>query len=161
TTASALCALAPSVGTLIAARVAQGAFGALLIPQGFGMLKEVFDEDGLAKAFALFGPLMGIAAIAGPILGGALTDGDLFGLGWRAIFLVNVPLGIAGLVGALRVMPRTAGIPGTRLDPVGAVLATLAASALINPLVQGRELGWPVWSFGLMAAGLVGFAAFG
>jgi EmrB/QacA subfamily drug resistance transporter len=160
TVSSALCAAAPAIELLIAARVAQGAFGALLIPQGFGMLKEVFDEDEFAKAFALFGPVMGIGAIAGPIVGGALTDGDLFGLGWRAIFLVNVPLGIVGLIGALRVLPRTEGIPGTRLDPVGALLATVASFALIYPLVEGRELGWPLWIFGLLAAGVAGFGAF-
>jgi EmrB/QacA subfamily drug resistance transporter len=160
TLSSALCAAAPSPGVLIAARVAQGGFGALLIPQGFGMIKEVFDEKELAKAFALFGPVMGLSAIASPILGGVLTDGDLFGLGWRAIFLVNVPLGIVGLIGALRVMPHTAGSPGTRLDPVGVVLATFASFAVIYPLVQGRELGWPVWSFILLASGFAAFAAF-
>jgi EmrB/QacA subfamily drug resistance transporter len=160
TLSSALCAAAPSSSVLIGARIAQGAFGALLIPQGFGMLKEVFDDHELTKAFALFGPVMGLSAIVSPILGGALTDGDLFGLGWRAIFLVNVPLGIVGLVGALRVMPHTVGTRGTRLDPVGVMLATFAAFAVIYPLVQGRELGWPLWLFGLFAAGLAGFAAF-
>src|SRR4051812_18820195 len=83
TLSSALCAAAPSIAVLIAARVSQGAFGALLIPQGFGMLKEVFEEDELQKAFAFFGPVMGLSAIAAPILGGVLTDGDLLGLGWR------------------------------------------------------------------------------
>ena len=160
TLSSALCAAAPSTSVLIAARVLQGGFGALLIPQGFGMLKEVFGEDDLTKAFALFGPVMGLGAIAGPIIGGALTSGDLFGLGWRAIFLVNVPLGIAGFVGAMRLMPQTGGTPGTRLDPVGVVLATAASFAVIYPLVQGRELGWPAWIFGLLAAGVVGFGAF-
>ena len=160
TAASAACAAAPTATVLIAARVAQGAFGALLIPQGFGMIKEVFDEQELTKAFAAFGPVMGLSAVAAPILGGALTSGDLLGLGWRAIFLVNVPLGVAGLIGAARVMPRTQGTPGTRLDPVGAVIATAAAFALIYPLVQGRELGWPLWCFGLLAAGVAGFAAF-
>src|SRR5436190_332772 len=160
TVSSAICAAAPNSTVLIAARITQGAFGALLIPQGFGMLKEVFDDKELTKAFAVFGPVMGLSAIASPILGGVLTDGDVFGLGWRAIFLVNVPLGIAGLIGALRVMPHTAGTRGTRLDPVGVVLATFAAFAVIYPLVQGRELGWPLWCFALLAAGLAGFALF-
>jgi EmrB/QacA subfamily drug resistance transporter len=160
TVSSAICAAAPTTSVLITARITQGAFGALLIPQGFGMLKEVFDDKELAKAFAFFGPVMGLSAIAAPILGGALTDGNLFGLGWRAIFLVNVPLGIAGLIGALRVMPRTEGTPGTRLDPVGVVLATFSSFAIIYPLVQGRELDWPGWILGLFAAGLAGFAAF-
>ena len=160
TAASALCAAAPSAGFLIAMRAVQGGFGALLIPQGFGMIKEVFPEEELTKAFAAFGPVMGLSAVAAPIIGGALVDADLLGSGWRAIFLVNVPLGVAGLIGAMRVMPRTAGTPGTRLDPGGAVIATAAAFALIYPLVQGRELGWPAWTFALIAAGVAGFGLF-
>src|SRR3954470_6545469 len=160
TAASALSAAAPSAGLLLAARVVQGAFGALLIPQGFGMIKEVFAEDEITKAFAAFGPVMGLSAVGAPVLGGALTDGNLAGLGWRSIFLVNVPLGIAGLVGALRVMPRTGGRPGTRLDPLGGVLVTGAAFAVIYPLVQGRQLDWPAWIFVLFAAGVAGFVLF-
>jgi len=160
-TASALCAVAPSAGFLIAVRAAQGAFGALLIPQGVGMIKEVFPEQELTKAFAMFGPVIGLSAVAAPIIGGALVGADLLGSGWRSIFLVNLPLGLAGLIGALRVMPRTAGAPGTRLDPGGAVIATAAAVAIVFPLVEGRELGWPAWTFGLLAAGFAGFALFG
>ena len=160
TIASVICAAAPSSGVLIGFRVVQGAFGALLIPQGFGMIKEVFADDEITKAFAAFGPVIGLSAVAAPIIGGALTDGDLLGLGWRSIFLVNVPLGIAGLVGAVRLMPRTGGNPGTRLDPVGAVLATLASFAIVYPLVQGRELDWPAWIFVLFAAGAGGFGVF-
>ncbi len=163
TTSSVLCAVAPSIGVLIALRGLQGASGALLIPQGFGMLKEVFPPDQLTKAFAAFGPVMGLSAVIAPILGGALIDADLLGSGWRAIFLVNAPLGVAGLIGALRVMPRTAGAPGTRLDPGGAVIASAAAFALIYPLIGShppRELGWPAWSFVLLAAGIAGFGLF-
>jgi EmrB/QacA subfamily drug resistance transporter len=160
TAASVGCAAAPSPDFLIGMRVIQGAFGALLIPQGFGMLKAVFAEDEQQKAFAAFGPVIGLSAVVSPILGGALTSGNLFGLGWRAIFLVNVPLGILGLIGALRVLPRTSRVRGTRLDPGGAVIASISALALVYPLVQGRELGWPAWLFGVFAAGLVGFGAF-
>jgi EmrB/QacA subfamily drug resistance transporter len=160
TLASVACAAAPSAGVLIAVRVIQGAFGALLIPQGFGIIKEVFAEHEVQKAFAAFGPVIGLSAVASPIIGGALTSGDLFGLGWRAIFLVNVPLGLAGLVGSLKLMPRTGRTVGTRLDPGGAVIATAACFALIYPLVQGRVLGWPLWVFALLAAGVIGFGAF-
>jgi EmrB/QacA subfamily drug resistance transporter len=160
TAASALSALAVSPGMLIATRALQGAFGAVLIPQGFGMIKEVFEEREITKAFALFGPVMGLSAVAAPIIGGALVDADLLGTGWRAIFLVNLPLGIIGLIGASRVMPRTGGRVGTRLDLGGVLLVTGASFALIYPLVEGRELGWPTWCFGLITAGIVGFAAF-
>jgi MFS family permease len=160
TLASAACAAAPSTGFLIVTRVLQGAFGALLIPQGFGMIKAVFAEDEVQKAFAAFGPVIGLSAVISPIVGGALTSGNLLGLGWRAVFLVNVPLGIIGLIGSLRVLPRTTRVPGTRLDPGGAAIMTIAAFALIYPLVQGRQLGWPVWVFGLFAAGILGLAGF-
>jgi EmrB/QacA subfamily drug resistance transporter len=160
TLASAACAAAPSADALIVLRVLQGGFGALLIPQGFGVVKEVFAEDEIQKAFAAFGPVIGIAAVASPIIGGALTSGNLFGLGWRSVFLVNVPLGIAGLVGALALMPKTGGRRELRLDPIGVGLITLSSVGLVYPLVQGRELGWPAWIFGVLAAGVVGLLAF-
>jgi EmrB/QacA subfamily drug resistance transporter len=160
TAASIACAAAEDPGFLIAMRVIQGGFGALLIPQGFGMIKAVFDEDEVQKAFAAFGPVIGLSAVFSPILGGVLTSGNLFGLGWRAVFLVNVPLGIAGLIGSARVLPRTNRLPGTRLDPGGAVIVSASALALVYPLVQGRELGWPIWIFAVFAAGLAGLGLF-
>ena len=93
TLASIACALAPSPDVLIATRVLQGGFGALLIPQGLGMIKTVFPPKEMGGAFAAFGPIMGLAAIAGPILAGWLVSADLLGTGWRMIFLINVPLG--------------------------------------------------------------------
>ena len=95
TLASMACALAPSPDVLIATRVLQGGFGALLIPQGLGMIKTVFPPKEMGGAFAAFGPIMGLAAIAGPILAGWLVSADLLGTGWRMIFLINVPLGRA------------------------------------------------------------------
>ena len=154
TLASTACALAPSPDALIAFRVLQGGFGALLIPQGLGVIKTVFPPKEMGGAFAAFGPVMGLAAIAGPILAGWLVTADLLGTGWRMIFLINVPLGVVGLLGALRFMPESRSGNRTRLDPVGVVLISTAALCLIYPLVQGRELGWPLWTFGLMAAGL-------
>jgi len=155
TLASAACALAPSPDALIATRVLQGAFGALLIPQGLGMIRNVFPPKEMGGAFAAFGPVMGLSAIAGPILAGWLVSADLLGTGWRMIFLLNVPLGIAGLIGALRFMPESKAPMRVRLDPVGMALISAACLCLIYPLVQGRELGWPLWVFGLMATGLV------
>ena len=160
TAASVVCAAAQTPGMLIATRAVQGAFGALLIPQGFGMIKEVFSEEEITKAFAAFGPVMGLSAVAAPIIGGGLVDADLLGSGWRSIFLVNLPLGLVGLIGAIRIMPRSVAKQGSRLDPFGALLASAAAFAVIYPLVQGRELGWPLWCFALLAAGVAGFAAF-
>jgi MFS family permease len=102
TAMSAACAAAPSPGLLICFRVLQGAFGALLLPQGFGMLKEVFSEAEMPKVFATFGPVMGLSAIAAPILAGLLIDANLWGTGWRLVFLINVPIGVFALSTAER-----------------------------------------------------------
>src|SRR6202161_2659794 len=139
---SAACAAAPSMAVLIGFRVLQGSFGALMIPQGFGMLKETFDEEEMTKVFGAFGPIMGLSILAAPILAGVLIEANLWGIGWRLVFLINVPIGIAAFAGALRVLPRTVSHPGIRLDPVGILLIGLALTAIIYPLIQGRAAGW-------------------
>jgi EmrB/QacA subfamily drug resistance transporter len=157
---SAACAAAPTPSVLIVFRVLQGAFGALMIPQGFGMLKECFDEDEMAKVFGAFGPMMGLSMVAAPILAGALVEANLWGIGWRLVFLINVPIGIAAFAGALRVLPRTVAHPGIRLDLGGMMLVGLALTAIIYPLIQGRTDGWPAWTFVMLGAGAVLLVAF-
>ncbi|HWH21591.1 MAG TPA: MFS transporter, partial [Solirubrobacterales bacterium] len=158
--ASVLCALAPTPTTLIGARALQGAVAALMVPQGFGLIRELFGDEGQQKAFGVFGPVMGLAAIAGPLVGGALVNLNLLGTGWRAIFLVNVPLGIAAIAAGRRFLPKTApATPGLRLDAPSVTLAMVGGFALVYPLIQGREHGWPAWSFALLAAGVVTLAA--
>jgi predicted MFS family arabinose efflux permease len=153
TVMSAACAVAPSPEVLIAFRVLQGSFGALMIPQGFGMIKEVFDDDELPTVFGAFGPMMGLSILAAPILAGVLVEANLWGIGWRLVFLINVPLGIAAFAGAVRVLPRTVAHPGIRLDVGGMVLIGLALTAIIYPLIQGRPDGWPAWAFVSLGAG--------
>ena len=160
TAMSAACCAAPSMPALIAFRVLQGAFGALMIPQGFGMLKEVFAEDEMSKVYGVFGPMLGLSALAAPILSGALVQASLWGIGWRLVFLINVPAGIAAFAGAVRVLPRTVAHPGVRLDTVGMVLIGAALTAIIYPLIQGRAAGWPAWTFATLAAGAVLLCAF-
>ena len=160
TVTSAACAVAPSPSVLIAFRVLQGAFGALMIPQGFGMLKEVFAEDEMPKVFGLFGPMMGLSVLAAPILAGALIEANLWGIGWRLVFLINVPVGIAAIAGAIRVLPRTVAHPGIRLDTGGMVLIGVALTAIIYPLIQGRADAWPAWTFVSLAAGALLVGAF-
>jgi EmrB/QacA subfamily drug resistance transporter len=150
---SAACAVAPSVGVLIAFRALQGAFGALMIPQGFGLLKEVLDEDELLKATGLFGPVTGVAMLAAPILAGVLVEADIWGTEWRMVFLINIPIGLLTLPLALRSLPRTAGRPGMKLDVAGVWLVGLALVAIIYPLIQGETEGWPAWCFASLAAG--------
>ena len=157
---SAACAAAPSMEVLIAFRVLQGSFGALMIPQGFGMLKEVFAEEEMTKVFGAFGPVMGLSILAAPILAGGLVEANLWGIGWRLVFLINVPIGLAAFVGAVRVLPRTVAHPGIRLDTVGMALIGLALTAIIYPLIQGRADGWPVWTFLSLAAGAMLLGAF-
>ena len=160
--ASALCSLAPSPGTLIAGRALQGAVAAIMVPQGFGLIRDLFGDEGQQKAFGVFGPVMGLAAVAGPLVGGALVNLDLLGTGWRAIFLVNVPLGLLAIAAGRRYLPRTApSAPGARLDAPSVTLAMVGGFALVYPLIEGREHGWPAWSFALLGAGFVALAAFG
>ncbi len=153
---SAACAVAPSIGVLITLRALQGAFGALMIPQGFGLMKQVFtDEAEMDKAFGLFGPATGLPMLAAPILAGALIDANLWGIGWRLVFLINVPIGVVALPLAIRSLPREISHPDLKLDIGGVWLVGLALIAIIYPLIQGRTAGWPVWSFAMLAAGAV------
>jgi EmrB/QacA subfamily drug resistance transporter len=153
TIASAACALATSPSMLILFRVIQGGFGALLIPQGFGMLKEVFPEDEMSTVYSAYGPVLGLATLAAPIIAGALIDANLWGAGWRTVFLINVPVGLFAFISALKVLPRGATHSGTRLDVTGMFLVGGALVSIIYPLIQGRADGWPSWTFGLLAAG--------
>ena len=154
-----MCGLAPSTGVLIAARLVQGLAGAMMIPQGLGILREVFPPEEIPKAFGLFGPVMGSAAMIGPILGGGLIALNLFGSGWRLVFLINLPLGLLALAGAARLLPRgRRPARATRSTSAGLCSAALAALAIVYPLIQGRELGWPAWTYASMAVGVVLFA---
>src|SRR5262249_45379466 len=107
TLSSALCSLAWSPGALITFRLLQGLCAAATIPQGFGIVRDAFPGEELGKAFGMFGPVIGGSAVLGPVLGGALVDADLFGTGWRLIFLVNVPLGLAALFAGARLLPES------------------------------------------------------
>jgi MFS family permease len=132
-----------------------------MIPQGLGVIREVFPEDEIPKAFGLFGPVLGSAALLGPIIGGGLVSLNLFGDAWRPVFLVNLPLGALATIGAARLLPRTGVKHGRSLDFGGAILATVASLAIVYPLIQGRELGWPAWTYASMVASVVLFALFG
>ncbi|WP_328917580.1 MULTISPECIES: DHA2 family efflux MFS transporter permease subunit [unclassified Streptomyces] len=151
---SLLCACASSSGMLIATRAGQGVFAAMMVPQGIGLVRQIFPPDRIGSAFAFFGPVMGLAAVGGPVLGGWLTDADVLGTGWRAVFLINVPLAAAAFLTALRVLPESRAPHAPRLDLPGVGLVSAAVLLLVYPLVQGRDLGWPLWSYGLMAAAL-------
>jgi EmrB/QacA subfamily drug resistance transporter len=152
TLSSLLSGIAQDTGWLILFRLTQGLAAALMIPQGFGIILSAFSTKDLPKAFGVFGPVIGLSAVFGPILGGALVDADLFGTGWRLVFLINLPLGIAALVGTLRVLPESKTIGATVLDWRGAVLVALAAGLLVYPLMQGSEADWAPWTWVMMAS---------
>ncbi|HEU5267431.1 MAG TPA: MFS transporter, partial [Jatrophihabitans sp.] len=146
TLTSLLCGLAPTAGILVAARMLQGAAGALLTPQVLAILGSTYVGARRAKAFAAFGFAMGIAGVLGQLIGGALIQADVAGLGWRTIFLINVPVGLLAVPLVRRVVPESRG-PRARLDLVGAVLGTATIAALVLPLVEGREHHWPLWTW--------------
>lgn len=161
TVCSTLCAVSPDAGTLIAARATQGGFAAMMLPQGLGIIRSVFPPEEVGGAFAAFGPVMGLSSVIGPTLGGFLVTANVLGTGWRMIFLINVPLGLAAVLLGAWLLPRDRPTAGSaRLDLPGVALAGGALLLLVFPLVQGRDLGWPWWSFALMAAALPVFAGF-
>ncbi len=158
--ASALCAVSFSPEMLLAARVLQGLFGAVMVPQSFGLIRELFGGE-VGKAFALLGPVIGLATVLGPVIAGLLVDADLFGTGWRMIFAINIPLGLFALVVGRRVLPDSPPTArGQRLDVRGALLAAAGMFLLVYPLTQGHELGWPLWTFGMLAASVLVLAVF-
>jgi EmrB/QacA subfamily drug resistance transporter len=148
TLASAGCGFAPTVAVLIAARVAQGAAAALLTPQVLAILRTTWSGAAQRRVISAYALTMGLAAVFGQLVGGLLIRADLFGLGWRACFLINLPIGAAALAAVRRTVPesRVEGA-GSRLDPAGAALVTAALVALLLPLVEGREQGWPLWTW--------------
>ncbi|GAB3657942.1 efflux MFS transporter permease [Glycomyces tarimensis] len=160
---SLACGAAGSIEVLLASRVVQGAFAAIMVPQCFGLIRDMFGRE-LGKAYALFGPLIGLASIAGPVVAGLLIDADVFGTGWRSIFLMNLPIGLAALVLGAKILPAGApSVKGLKLDLVGALVAAAGMCMLLVPLVEGRELGWPTWSRVMLVASvpLLGLFALG
>ncbi len=162
TAASALCGAAPNGLTLVIARIAQGMCSGLMFPQVLAILQVTFPPREKPKAFAIYGATIGLATILGPVLGGSLIKLNLFGTDWRAIFYVNVPIGLVALAAGIRTVGESRAPDADRLDLAGVVLATAGLFLLVLPLVVGRDQGWPTWSL-LMLAGsapvLIAFAA--
>jgi MFS family permease len=144
TLASLLCALAQTPGQLVAARIVQGLTAALMVPQVLSLIAVTFPAAYRGRATAWYGVATGVASLAGQIGGGLLLDWDVAGLGWRVIFLVNVPVGCAAVVLGLRTLPADRG-RATLLDPLGATVVTAVMALILVPLAVGREQGWPVW----------------
>ena len=161
TLSSAACGLAPTTGVLIAARAVQGLSAALMGPQVLVILRTSYQGAAQAKAFAMYGLTMGIGAVFGQLIGGLLIRADLFGLDWRACFLINLPVGLATLALVPRTVPESRAPRRPRLDNTGVVLVGAALVALVLPLIQGRSQGWPEWTWLCLAGSAALFAGFG
>jgi len=157
--ASALCGLAPTPDTLIAARILQGAAAALLFPQVYALIRVSFEGHARRRAFGLLGMTLGLAAIAGQVLGGWIIHADLFGLAWRAIFLINLPLGLLACWLA-RHIPESAEPSGAAMDWPGAALVGLGLALLLLALIEGPAQQWPAWTLACGGASVVALAAF-
>ncbi|MFI0976317.1 MFS transporter [Streptomyces sp. NPDC021093] len=160
TAASLLCGLATGPGVLIGARVLQGAGVALMIPQVLATLHVTFDGENRSRAFGLYGAVLSLANVLGPVLGGLLTEADLLGLSWRPIFLINVPVGLAVIVLGRRFIPESTVRKADRLDLPGMALSALAVVLIVFPLTEGHLHHWPLWCFAMLAAGLLVLGVF-
>ena len=150
--ASLLCGLAWSPWVLIIGRMLQGATAAIMAPQALASVQAIFPEAEKPLALSLYGAVFGLASVIGQVLGGILISVDLFHLGWRAIFLVNLPVALLVILFGLPLLKETRAQAAQRLDPGGMLLATATLSALIVPLIEGREAGWPWWTWLLFLA---------
>jgi MFS family permease len=160
TLSSLACGLAPTAEILVGARLFQGAGAAMMMPQVMSVIQVYFTGTARAKALSVYAAVLAVGATAGLVLGGVLVDADLFGTGWRSVFLVNVPLGVAVLVLLPRVLTVERRLPGRRLDLPGLAVSLPAVLLLMLPLVLGQEQGWPAWTFAGLAAGLALTGAF-
>ncbi|WP_280339989.1 MFS transporter [Nocardia neocaledoniensis] len=160
TVASLACGLAWDAVSLIVFRFAQGAGAAAMVPQVMTLIQRTFTGAARARALSLYAAIISGGMVAGQILGGLIVDADLAGSGWRGVFLVNVPIGAALLVVAPRVLPATPPSTERRLDLPGLLTLTATVLLLVVPLVLGRELGYPAWTWLCAGAGALGVAVF-
>ncbi|WP_037868067.1 MFS transporter [Streptomyces sp. NRRL S-813] len=159
TLASALCGFAANPEMLVASRILQGGMAAMMVPQVLSIVHATFPAHERGKVFGLFGAIVGLGAVSGPLLGALLTEWNLFGLEWRPIFLINLPVGVVAFLLGSRFITESKAPRALKLDLVGVALVTLGLLMLLYPLTRGRELGWPLWGYVSMAGALVVFAA--
>lgn len=160
TLASLLSGVAPNPSLLIVARILQGSMAALMVPQVMSLMQVMFKPEERSSINGLFGGLAGLAATLGPIIGGLLIKANIFNLDWRPIFLINVPVGVIGLIAGSKYLPNGKSSHPLKLDMWGTFLIVAALSLLVFPLIQGRELNWPAWAFIMMIISIPFFMAF-
>ena len=157
---SSLCALAGDPGSLIAFRAAQGLAAGIMVPQVFGIIRGSFAPAQRAKALGAYGAVQGLAAVAGPLLGGLLVSIDLFGLGWRSVFWINVPICVVALIIGIRVLPESRSDRPAPFDLIGALLAAGGVLLLLLPVIQSSSWGWSSLSWVLALAGAATLGVF-
>ncbi len=160
TAASVLCAVSQTTTQLIVFRLLLGVAGAMLLPQGLGLIRESFPPHELGKAFAVSGPIYGLGGILGPIIGGFIIQANFFGWSWRNVFLVNVPIGVVGVVIGWSILPRREGDKRVTIDLLGALIIAASSVLLILPLIQGRVDNWAPWTWFSLAGSPLGFYLF-
>lgn len=161
TLASLLCGVAQTGDQLVIFRLIQGAGAAMMMPQIMANLVVLFKPGKeRLKASGMYGGVAGLALAGGPIIGGALLEANIFGLDWRSIFLINIPVGIFALIVSLKTLPESKSEHPLKVDWLGMGLLGVALAMLLYPLIQGRELDWPIWTFVMMASSVPLFAAF-
>jgi EmrB/QacA subfamily drug resistance transporter len=160
TVTSLACGLAPGPVTLVLARVAQGVAGAVVMPQVLAIVGVSYRGPDYVRAMSIYGLALGLAAVGGQVIGGALVETDVAGLGWRSCFLITVPIGLAALALTPRLVPESRAEQGERVDMAGAALVAVGLTAVLLPLIQGREQGWPAWTWVSLALAPVLLGAF-
>ena len=160
TFASLMSGLAWSPSILVATRILQGGMAALMVPQVMSLMQIMYKPEERTGINGLFGALGGMAASLGPVVGGLLIKANIAGWDWRPIFLINVPIGIFGLLAAVKYLPNGKSPHPLKLDITGTVILILALGSLAFPLIEGRDLGWPMWSFYVLAASVPLMAIF-
>jgi EmrB/QacA subfamily drug resistance transporter len=160
TLASAACGVAATPTQLVIARLVQGVAAALMTPNVLSLIGVLYTGPDRLRALSVYGTVMGLAAVGGQLIGGVLMSVDPAGLGWRSVFLINLPVGIAALAAAPRVIPESRQSGAPALDRLGTLLATATLTAVVLPLLEGRQRGWPAWTWLSLAAAPVLLAAF-
>jgi EmrB/QacA subfamily drug resistance transporter len=157
--ASAACGAAPTTELLVGARLAQGVAGAMVSPMVLALIGDVYAGPRMPKAIGIYSMVMGLAAATGQLIGGILIHVDIADSGWRAIFWVNVPIGLAVVALSPRLLPDRRNTDAARIDLVELLLATTTLTAVLLPLLEGRRLDWPLWTWmslvGAVVAGLL------
>src|SRR6266850_3324459 len=155
TVASALCGFAQSPTALVGSRVLQGAFAAVMVPQALSFIQVTFTAREQSLAYAIYGMTIGFGMIAGQLLGGLLVSADLLGLGWRPVFLVNLPFGAVAMALAWWLVPESRAPADRKLDLGGVVLVSVALALLLYPLIRGAATGWPAWTWASLAGAAI------